>query len=439
MVATVPSGAVREVGRCQRTEGSSLAWQPGTNFLYFLEHGELTGDSIRRLDLDSGAQLVVVRMPHLNQTIRSLRCSPDGRWLAYFLIDTIVIRNLARGTQKTLASVELRGNRQATLAWTPDSRTVLAGTFGGIGSQVSAYPINGQPSYRVYATAMRIGSMAAGAGVLAMVSDISRINLARPVATATAGPDVMEAANGYTWSPSFAPYGTLAFLSNRSGSNAVWIEKPGSQPTQLFDGGFAPLHRVRFSPDGSRLAVVAESVDTAEIKIMTLNGATLRSFTMPSLGIGLPSWTADGKALLVFDRTDKRTWRIDADNPQKRRPFAPAHWVGIAVRPQGTFATRTDKPGIWRIDGTPSLLTDKYPAYFDPQWPFTMPKCWCQNFPGRHHAFWRNHCLGELTGWRVTCPGQRTIPKCRLTWRSIPRRAISSIPRWSDTIPISTC
>jgi hypothetical protein len=162
----------------------------------------------------------------------------------------------------------------------------------------------------------------------------------------------------------------LAFLSNRSGTNAVWIRKPGAVAVQLFDGGFAALHRVQFSPDGSRLAVLTDMVHTVEIKVMTLDGATLQSFTMPSNGLGLPTWTQDGKALLLFDSRDKRTWRIAADDPAKRSPFTPPHWVGVAARPEGIFATRADKPGIWRIDGTPqsmpSLLTDKYPVYYDP-------------------------------------------------------------------------
>jgi Tol biopolymer transport system component len=203
-----------------------------------------------------------------------------------------------------------------------------------------------------------------------MVTDTSRINFAHPVSAATAQPELAGAANGYSWSPSFAPDGTLVFISNRSGDNAVWIEKPGATAVQLFNSGSSPLYRVQFSPDGSRLAVVSESIDTVAIKIMTLDGATLKSFTMPSLGLGLPTWTPDSKAILVFDRRDKRTWRIEVNDPGKRTPFTPPHWVGVAIRPQGTFATRADTPGIWRIDGAPnrppSLLTNKYPAYYDP-------------------------------------------------------------------------
>jgi Tol biopolymer transport system component/DNA-binding winged helix-turn-helix (wHTH) protein len=366
MVATVPAGAVREAGRCGRGATSTIAWQPGTNFLYFLEHGGLTGDTIFRLDLDSGAQIPIVHMPRMNQLISSLQCSPNGKFLAYILVTDVVIRDLASGQEKTLAVLKSRVDQHNQLAWTPDSRTVLASTYGGSGSEINAFPFDGRPSYRVYATALRAGRLAAGARVLAMVTDISRINFARPVSAATDEAAVVDPASGYSWSPSFAPDGTLAFLSNRSGTNAVWIQKPGTAAAQLFDGGFAALHRVQFSPDGSRLAVVTEALHKSEIKVMTLDGATLQTFVMPASGLGLPTWTQDGKALLVFDSRDKRTWRVAAGEPAKRSPFTPPHWVGVADRPQGRFAIRADKPGIWRIDGAPTLVTDKYPAYYDP-------------------------------------------------------------------------
>jgi hypothetical protein len=86
---------------------------------------------------------------------------------------------------------------------------------------------------------------------------------------------------------------------------------------------------------------------------------------MPSLGIGLPSWTPDGKALLVFDRHSLRTLRISIDNTAARTPFAPQHWVGIAVRSDGTFAIRVDQPGIWRIDHGIKRINGIYPAYYD--------------------------------------------------------------------------
>jgi Tol biopolymer transport system component/DNA-binding winged helix-turn-helix (wHTH) protein len=370
MVATVPAGAVREVGRCARAQESYVAWQPGTSFLYFAEQSALSGDSILRLDLDSGTRAPIVQMPRLNQRIAGLRCSPDGKWLAYYLMTGIVIRNLATGVEKALVPTGLRGAPVGQLAWSPDSRAVLSSISSGNGSQIIAFPIDGSPSYQVYATATPTGSVAVGGNALAMVTDISRVNLARLAATPTAEPDVVEAASGLTWSPSFAPDGTLAFISNRTGADVIWIQKPGSAATQLLDSGSVSPGRVRFSPDGTRLAVVSASPTHVNIRIISLGGASLESYTMPSEGLGLPTWTPDSKALLVFNGQDKRTWRIAADDPAKRAPFTPPHWVGVAVRPEGTFATRADKPGIWRLDGKPVQVTGKYPAYYFPPMAF---------------------------------------------------------------------
>jgi hypothetical protein len=92
----------------------------------------------------------------------------------------------------------------------------------------------------------------------------------------------------------------------------------------------------------------------------------LFSFDMPSRGVGLPGWTPDGKAVLMFDRRSLRTVQVPIDNSAQPKPFAPPHWVGIAIRKDGIFATRADKPGIWRIDSGIKQISGVYPASYDP-------------------------------------------------------------------------
>ena len=142
--------------------------------------------------------------------------------------------------------------------------------------------------------------------------------------------------------------------------------KPGAAPAVLFDAGLVPLFRLEFSPDGTKLAVASETTQSVNVRIMTRTGASLSSFEMPSLGLGLPSWTPDGKAVLMFDRRTLRTLRIPIDNPARRTPFAAPHWVGIAIRKNGTFATRADTPGIWRIDGGIKQINSVYPSFYQP-------------------------------------------------------------------------
>ena len=216
----------------------------------------------------------------------------------------------------------------------------------------------------------RICRQEALAGLLAVESDPSRENLARASPTPIAAPDIIDPANGFTWSPSFAPDGTLAFLSNRSGSNALWTQKPDAAPALLFDAGFASLFRAIFSPDGTKLAAVISSPKGLIMKILTVDGASLASFTVPSVGIGTPSWTPDSKAVIVMDLTIFRPIRIDIADPSRRTPIAPPYWDGITMRDNGVFSVRFDKPGVWQIDKGIRLVSAKYPARFIPQLAF---------------------------------------------------------------------
>ncbi len=368
MVATVPAGETREAGRCASAPTSPIAWQPGTSQVYYSEHIGLKGYTIYRLDVDSGARQILVQEPEMRDIVGNLHCSPDGKWLAYLILnDSVVIRDIASGRERILGQIAQRGDWTTSLTWADDSQSVMASRSLGIGSEILDFPLDGGKPYRVYATALNVGHIAAGGGLLAVETDTGRSNLARASATPAAQPDIIDPANGHTWSPTFAPDGTLAFLSNRSGSNAIWTIKPGVAPALLFDGGMTSLYTIQFSPDGSLLALAIETPDVVTLKTLTAKGAAVSSFSdMKAKGLGMPSWSLDGKSIFQFERKDKRTWRIPLDNPARRVPFAPPHWVGIAMRKEGTFATRADKPGIWRIDSAViTQLTDKYPAFYD--------------------------------------------------------------------------
>ncbi|HEY1878151.1 MAG TPA: TIR domain-containing protein, partial [Rhizomicrobium sp.] len=134
MVTTVPAGNAREAGRCRTAEAGTLSWRPGTPLVYVADRGGLQGDVIFRLNLDTGIRTIVVARPALRDTISALRCSPDGKWLAYLLRgQKIVVRDMASGSEKELGDSAQRGDWRASLGWTEDSRTVLAGITGAAG------------------------------------------------------------------------------------------------------------------------------------------------------------------------------------------------------------------------------------------------------------------------------------------------------------------
>ena len=367
MVASVPAGETMQVARCSRSSTTVVSWQPGTSFLYYFDNVGAIEDLLFRLDLDSGAlQQLPKASPDLIVGMQHLQCSPDGKSLLYVhqrsaSTYVMVIRDLASGNEKILGT--LIGAWLA--AWSEDSHTVLASTAHGIGSEITAYPVSGGVPYSVYTTTINASHLAVGkGGLLALETDTSRHNLARMRFEPATQPDIADPVNGKTWAPTFAPDGSLAFLSNRSGNNAVWVMKPGMAPAVLFDAGLAPLFRLQFSPDGTRLSLLTAGVNM-NIKILTADGGTVASFDRPSVGFGNPTWTPDGKAVVLLDIPTAKVVRIAIDNPARAVPFAEAPpWVAFGFHDNRIFAPRADKGGIWEFGKEPRLINTKYPRLF---------------------------------------------------------------------------
>jgi len=390
MLATVPAGGVREVGRCRKAKatGFSVAWQPGTRYVYFFDSQDNGVDGIYRLNLDTGSR-DIIREPK-RAAFYDLRCSPDGRWLLYMAnmlpvgTNQVIVRDLISGQEKTLARVlnTPTGVWANSAAWSEDSKSVLVSAANGGGSDIIASPLTGEKPYKIYSSANPIGRLAAGeGGRLAAVSNLSRKNLARASATPTQQPDQLDVASGITFSPSFAQDGTMIFLSNRSGADALWIKKPGKAPVLLFDAGSDAPFRAAISPDGRHIAVANFVLDhETVIRILTMDGANSGYFNVGFLPPGFPTWTPDSKGLVVYDEKNDQAVRAEIDNPAHRTPVAPPAWWGVTVRANGTYATRHDKPGVWRIDGGEKLISAKYPLGFPPPLAFRENDILIPNF-----------------------------------------------------------
>jgi Tol biopolymer transport system component/DNA-binding winged helix-turn-helix (wHTH) protein len=385
MVTGVPAGEARQVGRCAYAESTSISWQPGTSFLYYSDEAApsntvgrqetstavllRTTSIIERLDLSSGEKLTLPKDPtNTILLLDHLQCSPDGKSLLFIggesaSTDVVRIRDLASGKERVLGKIVIGGSA----AWAEDSRSVLIATASGIGSEITAHPIDGAAPYPVYAAAVNVSHLAAGmGGLLALETDPSRENLARASAKPIDQPDIIDPANGKSWSPTFAPDGTLAFLSNRSGTNAVWVIKPGGAPTLLYDGGLSPLFRLAYSPDGKYLAMPVALEDGLTITILTADGATVSSFHSPTLGFGAPTWTQDSKEVMYFDRRVVGHVRVDITNPARRHMAAPRLWGGVFYHGGHIYAARPNEPGYWQVDKEPKLVTDNYPIKWGP-------------------------------------------------------------------------
>src|SRR4051812_32433089 len=99
--------------------------------------------------------------------------------------------------------------------------------------------------------------------------------------------------------------------------------KPGVAPAMLYDAGLLPMFRVEFSPDGTQLAAAIAQEQGITVRIVA-SGAVVTSFDSPTLGLAHPTWTPDGKGVIVFDRRTMQEVCVSLDDPTQRRPVTGA-------------------------------------------------------------------------------------------------------------------
>ena len=370
MVTRFPGGTPYPAGRCRQSVTTQIDWQPATPYLFLTDkvpvlEGQLTGffPAIFRISTETGRSEQVTS-PATSESDSNPRVSPDGEWVAYIH---------ARGLQgKELRLRKLSSSEERALDcdadvtsidWTPDSHTLIANVLGQMGSEVVAYPIDGAPGYRVYVTASSLGSLAAGRnGVLAVEVDEETDNLARASKTPHASADIIDPAAGLTDWPAFAPDGTLAFVSNRSGEMALWTRKAGARPTLLVRAGADDIERPVWSPDGSRIAFAEMYKGEISVRVVNGRGETIVSIPVRSIGYGMPNWTPDGEHVVVFDKEILQAVAVDLRNPAHRQPVEDKFRDGIQYRDGAIYSTSGLKSGIWQMNGVPRLITTNYPV-----------------------------------------------------------------------------
>jgi hypothetical protein len=118
------------------------------------------------------------------------------------------------------------------------------------------------------------------------------------------GPSARIAAGGAEdWSPSIARDGTLAFVSNRSGSPAIYVASENGTGARLFDAAPAatPPADVRdlaWSPDGHRLAYTVQA-DDGTTSIDVDDGTT--QVPVGAAGSQHPVWSPAGTRIAYDD------------------------------------------------------------------------------------------------------------------------------------------
>lgn len=274
-------------------------------------------------------------------SVREVRFSPDGTWLATASEDgTVQIRDA--GTAETVAVLSDSGP-VAALAWAPDSQHLAAGGFDGA-ARVYAVGADRAELSVVVAGA----TTASGVVGLSFSPDGTRLLTGddRLVAATVwdVGPDGdAEVANlpgePDTWMwPAYTADGRLVATSD-GGSVAIWDAARATEAVRLVPAQSPAASRpggpagIVISPDGSTLAAWADStVRVWDFRV----GQELRA--MPSVGaVSLPAFSPDGALLAVVGHDE--TLRLYDRSGTPRAALAADPGYGLdspAFSPVGT-------------------------------------------------------------------------------------------------------
>ena len=243
--------------------------------------------------------------------------SPDGKMLAFVRVVGAAVGDVYLVPTSGGEATRLTLDNQCIndLAWTPDGRKIVFSSRRDGIDRLWEVPVNGGPLQLFSAAGNQVRNPNFSRNGKAMAwmqstdnTDIWRVELTTaPASTAgistaaisTNAPMPVVASTMTDLSPTYAPDGNrIAFVSNRSGSNEIWIsQSDGAAPLQLTSFQGPHTGSPRWSPDGKSIVFDSRPDGNADIFIINSVGGQPRRLTTESSEDIVPSWSRDGQAI----------------------------------------------------------------------------------------------------------------------------------------------
>jgi Tol biopolymer transport system component/DNA-binding winged helix-turn-helix (wHTH) protein len=361
-IISVPAGLPREAGRCRTVQRSQLCWTGSGDGVFFQDSDTPNKPTqIMRLDFATGRRSVVSHPPPGSHGDEEPKLSPDTHSLAYLRLrdgsEDLLIQNLESNAVRVLVRSTSWG---LGFAWSEDGQALFTQTSRGGDHATWLNPLDGSAPTRLTSSPIQLGRLASGpGGLLAAEAYEWQYDLAQSSARDRRHSIIVETSNSWNWAPTYAPDGTLAFLSSRTGEMAVWMMRQGSQAHELASFGPRYLYHLRWSPDGSKL-VLGMEVDGGKsiLRVISASGRQIADIAASDSGLGVPAWSADGQSLIwpARDAHGWKLWRARLDEPGVRIAVSDYGWSAVQLSGETIYASKSDAPGVWRLDG-PSRAT----------------------------------------------------------------------------------
>ena len=319
--------------------GPRLFWSPDSEFIGFAARGGTRGGELKKISVARGAVTPICQLPTVG--FRGASWSPDGSTIAFSCGSPASLYEVASGggTPKLLITED-----EEIGVWSPrflpleHGKRLLTGGGSADDPVIALHNLDTGESEKLVGADGAIYSPSGHVLGPRVGEGITRGIWAWPVSTDTLKPtgDPFLVVEGAGW-PSLSASGTLVYLDEPgSAYQLVWRDRSGkkvgligqSQPVIAFP---------RLSPDGRRVAVMAEENDVLDIWLHDTERPIKTRFTFDALFDGAPIWSPAG------DRITFVTWR-----PNDHRLFSkPADLSGEAtlLPPLGRMAWPSEWSG----------------------------------------------------------------------------------------------
>ncbi len=360
----------------------TLDWSPdGTSFLTVEEVSPDTPIRLIRMRIQDGERTYLTSPPIGSTGDVEGKFSPDGRTIAFRrggLGDLYIVGSDGESNRKAVAlTTDNRGVRG--IAFTADGKNILFGSHRDASDAFSicSIPVTGGKATPVTPADFEALSPSPVKSDLFSLRHLEVITQMIEVGSDSNTELPTLPGSAVDQAATYAPDGkSIVFISNRSGSEELWLYRRNTAPKQLthFNGeGF--LFTPHWSPDGHLVTFGYRRNGATNVMIYSLESGQMRSLTHTQSRNFNPIFSHDGRYVFFSSNEDgsPRIWRIAVDGKQAAEPLFIQGTSNFAPSPDGQWLYYLDRHEPMTLnraslqDGTTQEIyrSEDRPAFFN--------------------------------------------------------------------------
>ncbi len=230
--------------------------------------------------------------------------APDGQWLAFTIGGHVHVAPASGGIPRQISDFTASASSPV---WLPDSRRLLVSVERQEHQQLLLTDIDGTWPRLLVADAEGDAwdAQVSPAGdfvayTFRPFADLQRLDICVVETDSGRVQQLTDVPGLRNWGARWSPDGAwLAFLSQRSGYNEIWLMRGNGQELQQLTMVGADIGELAWSPDGKRLACTVNRGGAFDLALVSVPGGELRDVRQGHGVFAALNWAPDGKSLVA--------------------------------------------------------------------------------------------------------------------------------------------